>query len=132
MGFRLLFRGENAGAFERDVDAELPMRQRGRVADRRYPDLLTVNDERIALDRDLAREAAVNGIEPQEMGVGLDRAEIVDGHDLDVLPSGLDDGAQYVAPDSPEAVDRHLDRHFPLLAPNSCHRAGRPSADIGI
>src|ERR1700744_2716873 len=72
MGFRLLLGGEDAGAFERDVDAKLPMRQLGRIADRRDSDLLTVYDERVALDRDLAWKAAVNRIEAQEMRVGLD------------------------------------------------------------
>src|SRR3712207_7079768 len=47
--------------------------------------------------RHLAREAAVHGIETQEMRVGLDRAEIVHGDHLDVLAPGFDDGAQDVA-----------------------------------
>ena len=74
-------------------------------------DLLAVDDDDVALDLHLAREAAVDGVEAQQMGVGLDRAEIVDRHHLDVLAAALDDGAQDVAPDAPEAVDRDLHRH---------------------
>src|SRR5436305_3074 len=106
VGFGLVLGGEDAGAFEGDVDPKLPMRQLGRIADRRHLDLLTVDDERVALDRDLTRKAAVNGIKAQEMRIGLDRAEIVDGHDLYVVAAGLDDGAQNVASDSAESVYR--------------------------
>ena len=65
----------------------------------------------VAVDRHLVREAAVHGVVAQQVGVGLDRAEIVDGHDLDVLAAGFDDGAQDVAPDAPEAVDGDPDSH---------------------
>ena len=52
------------------------------------------------------REAAVHAVEAQQVGVGLDRAEIVDRHDLDVVAAGFDDGAQHVAADAAEPVDR--------------------------
>jgi hypothetical protein len=51
-------------------------------------------------------------IEAQQMGVGLDRAEIVDRDDFDVLAAGFDDGAQDVAADAAEAVDGNLDSHL--------------------
>ena len=35
-------------------------------------------------DLDLAGKATVHGIEPQQMRIGFDRREIVDGDDLDV------------------------------------------------
>ncbi len=60
----------------------------------------------------------MNAVEAQQMGVGLDRAEIVDRDDLDVRAAGFDDGAQDVAPDAPEAVDRNLYRH--RLSPPIC------------
>ena len=56
-------------------------------------------------DRHLAREAAVHGIVAQQMGIGFDRSEIVDGDDLDVLAPGFGDRAQHVAADATEAVD---------------------------
>ena len=57
----------------------------------------------------------MDAVEAQQMRVGLDRAEIVDRHDLDVLAAGFDDRAQNVAPDAPEPVDRHPYRHSSLL-----------------
>ena len=108
MGLGLVLRGEDAGAFERDVDAEFAVRQLGRVAHGRDLDALAVDDEELAVDLDLAGESAVDGIEAQQVGVGLDRAEIVDRHDLDVLAAGFVDGAQHVAADASEPVDGNL------------------------
>ena len=50
-------------------------------------------------------KAAVHGIEAQQMRIGLDRGEIVDGHDLDVLAVRFGDGAQHVAADTAKPVD---------------------------
>ena len=41
----------------------------------------------------------------QQVRVGFDRAEVVDGDDFDVLAVGLDDGAQDIAADAAETVD---------------------------
>ena len=40
----------------------------------------------------------------EEVGVGLDRAEVVDRHHLDVLAAGLDDGAQHQRPMRPKPL----------------------------
>ena len=60
---------------------------------------------------DLGVEPAVDRVEAQEVGVGLDRAEIVDRHHLDVRPSRLGDRPQHVAPDPTEPVDRYPHSH---------------------
>ena len=39
------------------------------------------------------------------MGVGLDRGEIVDADDLDVVTSRFGNGAQHIATDAAEPVD---------------------------
>ena len=49
----------------------------------------------------------MHGIEAQQMGIGLDRGEIVDADDLDIGTSRFGDGAQHVAPDAAEPVDAH-------------------------
>ena len=67
--------------------------------------------DRVAVDRDLVREAAVHAVVAQQMRVGLDRAEIVDGDDLDVLAAGFVDGAQDVAADAAKSVDGNSDGH---------------------
>src|SRR5262249_60646611 len=101
----LLPRRENARALERDVDAELSPRERCRVLDRSHLDRAVADVDRVALDRDLARKAAVHGIEAQQMGVGLDRGEIVDADELDVVTPRFGNGAQHVATDAAEPVD---------------------------
>jgi hypothetical protein len=59
-------------------------------------------------------ETAVHAIETEQVRIGLDRGEIVDGDDLDVGALRFDDGAQNVAANTPEPVDRHLHGHVSL------------------
>jgi hypothetical protein len=47
----------------------------------------------------------MHGIEPQQMRIGFDRSEIVDGDDLDVAAVCFGDCAQHVAADATESVD---------------------------
>jgi hypothetical protein len=47
----------------------------------------------------------------EEVGVGLDRAEIVQGHDFDVSAAGFDDGAQNIAANAAEAIDGNSYSH---------------------
>ena len=108
---RLVAGCEDAGAFERDVDAELFPRQLRRILDRRHLELVGADVEGIALDLHLAREAAMDAVEAQQMGIGLDRAEVVDGHHVDVLAAGFVDGAHDVAADAAKSVDGYSDSH---------------------
>src|SRR5450631_4605689 len=50
-------------------------------------------------------------IEAQQMGVGLDRAEVVDPDHLDILSAGLGDRPQHVAADAAKPVNRDPDCH---------------------
>src|SRR5690606_38210721 len=70
---------------------------------------------RVAVHLHLMREAAVHAVVAQQVRVGLDRAEIVDGDDVDVLAAGFIDGAQDVAADATETVDGNSDSHVLLL-----------------
>src|ERR1700689_1335808 len=126
MSRRLLARGEDAGAFERDIDAERLVRQLGRILDRGDLYLVAVNDHRVALDLDLVREASVDAVEAQEVGVGLHRPQIVDGDDLDVLAAGLQYCAQHEPSDPAEAIDRYLGNH-PRLSSRARLRSTDPS-----
>ena len=63
----------------------------------------------------LVGQHAVHRIVTQEMGIGLHRAEIVDGDDLDVAAIVLDDRAQDQTSDAPEAVDGDTYSHALLL-----------------
>ena len=112
---RLLLRREDAGALERDVDAELFPRQLRRVLDGGHFDCAVAAIDRVALDRHLAGEAAMHGVVAQQMRIGLDRGEIVHGDDLDILAPSLDHGAQDIAADAAEAVDGYANRHAFLV-----------------
>ena len=108
--------GEDAGAFHRDVDAEFAVRQGCRILDRGDLDrLAAADDDGVAFDLHLGRETAVDRIVTQQMGVGLDRAEVVDGNDFDVGAAGFDDGAQNVAADAAKAVDGNFYSHCSSL-----------------
>ena len=87
-------------------------------------DLAVAEVDRVAVDRHRAGEAAVHDVVAQQMGVGLDRAEIVDGDDLDVLAAGFDDGAQDIAADAAKSVDGDPNSHVFLLLMSSCHPRG--------
>ena len=64
----------------------------------------------------------MHAVEAQQVGVGLDRAEIVDADHLDILAAGLGDGAQDVAADAAKTVNRDPDGH--VSPPNICCRHG--------
>ena len=85
MGRGLVPRGEDARAFERDVDAERLMRKLGWVLDRGHLDCMGADHDRVALDFDLVRKASMHAVVAQEVRIGFHRTQIVDGDDLDVL-----------------------------------------------
>src|ERR1019366_6192348 len=64
--------GEDAGAFHRDVDAEILPRQRGGVLDGGDLDGAVADADGVAFDRDLAGEAAVHAVEAQQVRIGFD------------------------------------------------------------
>ena len=103
--------GEDAGAFQRDVDAEFLPRQLGRIAFGRNLDLAVAEADGVALDCHGAGEAAVHGVKAEQVGVGLDRSEVVDADHLDILAAGLGDSAQHVAADAAKPVDCDPDCH---------------------
>ena len=54
----------------------------------------------------------MHGIESQQMGIGLDRAEIIDGDDLNVLAVRFGNCPQDIPPDTSKSVDRDFNRHI--------------------
>src|SRR5262245_35852355 len=101
----LVLRGEDAGALERDVDAEILPWQRRRVLYRGHLDRAVADADAVAGHLHLAGKAAVHAVETQQMGVGLHRGEVVDRDDLDVVALRFGDGAQDVAADAAKTVD---------------------------
>jgi hypothetical protein len=50
------------------------------------------------------------------MGIGLNRPEVINRDDLEVLPPGFDDRAQYETPDASKPIDRDADGHSSFLS----------------
>ncbi len=51
----------------------------------------------------------------EQVGIRFDGAEIVDGNDFDIGPPALDDGAQHVATNTAETVDRDPSQSFLVI-----------------
>jgi hypothetical protein len=47
----------------------------------------------------------MHGIEAKQMGIGLDRTQIIDGNHFDVVALSFKDSAQDIAANSPKPVD---------------------------
>ena len=109
-------RGEEAGAFEHDVDAQILPRQLRRIALGADLDPVAVDDEVAAIDADLARKPAVCGVVLRQVRVRFRIAEIVDRDDLDLARAfGFVQRAQHVATDAAVAVDGDLHSHGQFL-----------------
>jgi hypothetical protein len=57
----------------------------------------------------------MDGVKAHEMGIGLDRAEIIDRHDFDVGAAGLDDRTENIAADAAKPINCNADCHENLL-----------------
>jgi hypothetical protein len=101
--------GENAGAFHDDID--IRPGQVGRIFQRGDLHAATADVDPVFACGHGGGKPAMDRIIAQQMRVGLDRTQIVDRHDLDILAAGLHDRAQHVATDPPKSVDGNFDRH---------------------
>ena len=97
--------GEEAGAFERDVDAVGLVRQVGGIALGGDMDALAIDDDVIAVGRHLAREFAVDAVVLEQPGIGLGVGEVVDADQLEPAVGPLEDRAGDQPADAAEAVD---------------------------
>ena len=71
--------------FDHDVGADLAPLQLGRVLHGGQADALAVDDQRVAVDRDVALEAAVHAVVLQHVGQVVGLEQVVDADDLDVV-----------------------------------------------
>jgi hypothetical protein len=53
----------------------------------------------------------MHAVVAEQVGIRLDRAEVVDRDHLDIVAPALDGGAQHQATDAPEPVDGDLHGH---------------------
>ena len=102
---RLVAGGEDAGAFQRDVHAQLPVRQLGGLLDGGDFDLVAGGGHDVAIHRHRGGKAAMHAVIAQQMGVGLHRAQIVDRHDLDIAAAAFHDRPKHQPSDAAEAVN---------------------------
>src|SRR5690606_21362051 len=105
-------------AFERDIDAEFLPGQLRRILDGGDLEFFVADADRVAVDRDFVRKTAMHAVIAQQMGVGLDRPEVIDRHHVDVLAAGFVDGAYDVSADAAKSVDGNSDGH--LMSPWEC------------
>jgi hypothetical protein len=108
-------RAELAGALHGDVDGELAPGQLGRrrrVEDR---DLVSVDDERVVADLDLAGEGPEGAVTTHKRSQHPRVRQVVDTDDLDVVTQhGL---TQQCPADPPESVDADPDHRKPPRRP---------------
>ncbi len=113
---RFFLGGEEAGAFEHDVDLQFAPWDLRRITLCEHLDLVAIDDHEFAIDFDRARELAVRGVVAGQVRVRLRIAEIVDGNDLDVIfLAAFVVSAQDVTADAAIAVDCNTDSHGFLL-----------------
>ena len=107
---RLAPRGEDPSRLDHHVDAEVAPRQVGRVAFREDPDLLAVHRYPVTGCPDPGVEAAVHRVVGKQERHCLDRAQVVDCHELDrgVLGAGR---PEEVPADPAEAVHTYTHGH---------------------
>jgi len=95
---------EDARAFQRDIDAEfLPGSFVGSRSAENL-DLAVPDADRSPSTVTVPGKRPCTESKRQQMGVGLDRAEIVDADHFDIGAAGLGDGAQHVAADTAKPV----------------------------
>ncbi len=127
---RIVALREDTGAFQRHVDAEVAPRQLRRVELGKHLDGARADIENAALNRDIAGEGAMHRIIFQEMRIGLDRSQIVERDDGDIVPSGFMYRPKDIAADPAKPVNAHPNSHAALRSdpvrylPNGLTREG--------
>ena len=107
--------GEEAGAFQDQVDAQFLVRQVRRVTLGGDADALAVDHDVVALGGDFARIAAMDAVAAEQPGVGLGIGEIVDRDQFESAFATLEDRTRDQTTDAAETVDCNLDRHASKL-----------------
>ena len=114
--------GEEAGAFERNLDPVGGVREVGRVLLGRDVDALAVDDDVVAVGRHFAGELAVDAVVLEQPGVGLGVGEVVDADQLEPAVGPLEDCAGNQAADAAESVDGDFGHWIPLVLMKSVMR----------
>ncbi len=112
MQCRLIAGGEDAGAFQRDID--ITPRQLFWVANGGYSNFAFAHDNAVFGRRNRDREAPVHAIILQKVCVCFDRAQIVDCDHFDIGAPAFNDRPQDIPANSSETIDTDFDGHSHL------------------
>ena len=107
MGSGLVAVREEAGAFQRDVDAVGAVGQAGRIALGGNLDAAAVDDQVGAVGADFAGPGAVNQVALEQQRVEFGIGEVVDRHQLEPAILLFEDGTGDEAADPPKPIDRN-------------------------
>src|SRR5690606_19854245 len=112
VGAGFFLTGEETGALEHHIDIQLAPGQSGRVAVGQHADTIAIDDHVVAVDLYRAWELAMSRVKTRQVRVGLRVAQVVDGHDLDVVfLAAFVKGPQNITADTAVTVDRHTYGH---------------------
>ena len=105
-----LFRVEDAGRFDDDVDVEFGPRKFRWVALGEEQDAVVVDAQLLVVRGNFPFESAVDAVMTKQRFHRLDVAKVVDCNEVDIGASGLC-GTEIVAADTAKAVDCYADGH---------------------
>ena len=105
------FRGENAGAFHGDINAELFMRQLGGIFHSGHFDRAATHIDCIPMHDHIMRETAMHRVIAHQMRIGFHRTQIIDADNLKIRAAGFDDGTQHIAADTAKTIDGNTQGH---------------------
>ena len=106
--------GEEAGAFQRDIDAHCLVRQVGGVALGGDGDAVAIDDQIGAINLYRAVEGAVDRIALEQQGVGLGVGQIVDRDQFQPAVGALEYRARHLAADAAKPVNCNFYSHLPI------------------
>ena len=104
--------GEDAGAFQSDIDAFFLPRQFSRVANSVNLDRSVADVDGVASDFHFLWKTTMNAVIAQKMRVSFHWAEIIDRNDLNVGAARLDDSAEDITADAAKTVNCDANCHF--------------------
>ncbi len=107
--------GEDACAFEGDIDTEVAPGQVGRVAFRGHLDRTAAEVDGVAVNRYSAGIAAMHAVILQKMGVGFDRTQVIDADNFDVRTARFINRPQDISSNPSKSVNCYTNSHFLLL-----------------
>ncbi len=128
MGARLLDSAKDSCGLDHYVHAELLPRELGRIAFAEDGKLVPIHHQLVALRLDSASQRPVVGVILQQVGVDIQRSEVIDRHHVHAFALALDQRPQCQAPNPPEAVDRDFHGHAESSScpGSSVHLLGKP------